>query len=98
MLRVLFLRLDAVPTDSGPTRRRAWRLMLCLVGDASKRTNLHAWWIPLAGIFSGLIVPVSLLTAGWVIAIGWMGAGVHAEMRDAAIARTAATPGLTILP
>src|SRR5712675_2606635 len=41
---------------------------------SSKRTNLLAWWIPLAAILAGLFVSVSLRTAGWVIALGWMGA------------------------
>jgi hypothetical protein len=36
----------------------------------SKRTNLLAWWIPLAAIFAGLFVPVSLRTAAWVRAVG----------------------------
>ena len=47
----------------------------------SKRTNLHAWWIPLAGIFFGLFVPVSLRTAAWVIALGWMGAACMLNAR-----------------
>jgi hypothetical protein len=41
---------------------------------SSKHTNLLAWWIPLATILAGLLVPVSLRTAGWVVALGWMGA------------------------
>src|SRR6266446_5871766 len=41
---------------------------------SSKRTNLLAWWIPLAAILAGLFVSVSLRTAGWVIALCWMGA------------------------
>jgi len=41
---------------------------------SSKRTNLLAWWIPLAAMLAGLLVPVSLRTAGWVIALSWMGA------------------------
>jgi len=30
----------------------------------SKRTNLLAWWIPLATILAGFLAPVSLRTAG----------------------------------
>ena len=40
---------------------------------ANKRTSLLAWWFPLVAIIGGLFVPVSLRTAGWVIALGWMG-------------------------
>jgi hypothetical protein len=39
----------------------------------SKRTNLVAWWIPLAVMLAGLFMPASLRTADWVIALGWMG-------------------------
>ncbi len=39
----------------------------------SKRTNLLAWWIPLAAILAGLFMPAALRTADWVIALGWMG-------------------------
>jgi hypothetical protein len=38
-----------------------------------KRTSVLAWWFPLVAIIRGLFVPVSLRTAGWVIALGWMG-------------------------
>ena len=40
----------------------------------NNRTNLLAWWIPLAAIIAGLFVPVALRTAIWVVALGWMGA------------------------
>jgi hypothetical protein len=40
---------------------------------SSKRTNLLAWWIPLAAIPAGLFVPASLRAADWIIALGWMG-------------------------
>jgi len=60
----------------------------------SKRTRVFAWGVPLVAIIGGLFVPVSLRTAGWVIALGWMGAACM--LRDAVIARTAAIPGLTI--
>ena len=39
----------------------------------SKRTSVLAWWFPLVAIIGGLFVPLSLRTAGWVIALGWMG-------------------------
>src|SRR5260370_38187743 len=48
---------------------------------SSKRTKLLAWWIPLAAILAGLFVPVSLRTAGWVIALGWMGAACMTNAR-----------------
>ena len=47
----------------------------------NKRTNLLAWWIPLAAILAGLFIPVSLRTAGWVIALGWMGAACMLNAR-----------------
>src|SRR6266404_5208543 len=40
---------------------------------SSKRTNLLAWWIPLAAILGGFFLPVSQRAAGWVIALCWMG-------------------------
>jgi hypothetical protein len=46
---------------------------------SNRRSTVLAWLIPLAAIIAGLFVPVSLRMAGWVIALGWMGAGVHAE-------------------
>jgi hypothetical protein len=48
---------------------------------SSKRTNLLAWWIPLAAILAGFFVPVSLRTTGWVIALGWMGAACMLNAR-----------------
>jgi hypothetical protein len=41
---------------------------------SSKRSNLLAWWIPNSAILASLFAPVSLRTAVWVIALGWMGA------------------------
>ena len=40
----------------------------------NKRTSVLAWWFPFVAIIGGLFVPVSLRTAGWVIALAWMGA------------------------
>ena len=48
---------------------------------SSKRTNLLAWWIPLAVILAGLFVPVAPRTAGWAIALGWMGAACMLNAR-----------------
>ena len=48
---------------------------------SSKHINLLAWWIPLAAILAGLFVPVSLRTAGWVVALGWMGAACMLNAR-----------------
>ena len=39
----------------------------------SKRASVLAWWFPFVAIIGGLFVQVSLRTAGWVIALGWMG-------------------------
>ena len=39
----------------------------------SKRVSALAWWFPLVAIIGGLFVSLSLRTAGWVIALGWMG-------------------------
>ena len=48
---------------------------------SSIRTNLLAWWIPLAAILAGLVFPVSMRTALWVIALGWMGAACTLNAR-----------------
>lgn len=47
----------------------------------SKRASMLAWWFPLVAIIGGLFVPVSLRTAGWVIALGWMGAACMLNAR-----------------
>ena len=47
----------------------------------SKRTRVLAWGVPLVAIIGGLFVPVSLRTAGWVIALGWMGAACMLNAR-----------------
>jgi hypothetical protein len=36
-------------------------------------TNLLAWWLPHAAILAGLLVPVSVRTVTWIIALIWMG-------------------------
>jgi hypothetical protein len=48
---------------------------------ASNRTNFLAWWIPLAMMLAVLFAPVPLRTAGWVIALGWMGAACMLNAR-----------------
>src|SRR6516165_12825483 len=47
----------------------------------SKRTSVLAWGFPLVAIIGGLFAPVSLRTAGWVIALGWMGAACMLNAR-----------------
>src|SRR6266568_5099978 len=47
----------------------------------SKRTNLLAWWFPLAIMLAGLFAPESLRTASWVVALGWMGAACMLNAR-----------------
>src|SRR6266481_625546 len=37
------------------------------------RTSLLAWWIPEAAILAGLLVPVTVRAAIWIIALSWMG-------------------------
>jgi hypothetical protein len=37
------------------------------------RTNLLAWWIPQAAILAGLLVPVPVRAAIWIVALTWMG-------------------------
>src|SRR3984893_12560981 len=39
----------------------------------SPRTNLLAWWIPQAGILTGLVLPVPVRAAIWITALIWMG-------------------------
>src|SRR5215813_287228 len=47
----------------------------------SKRTRVLAWRVPLVAIIGGLFVPASLRTAGWMIALGWMGAACMLNAR-----------------
>jgi hypothetical protein len=39
----------------------------------SPHTNLLAWWIPWIAIIAGLLVPVPVRTAIWIVALSWMG-------------------------
>ena len=41
---------------------------------SSKRASLLAWWIPRSAMLVSLFARVSLRSAVWVIALGWMGA------------------------
>lgn len=47
----------------------------------SKAASVLAWWVPLAAIIGSLFAPVSLRTAGWVLALGWMGAACMLNAR-----------------
>jgi|SRR6266852_3518234 len=40
---------------------------------SSWQTNLVAWWIPQAAVLAGLLVPVPIRAALWIIALLWMG-------------------------
>lgn len=40
---------------------------------SSWRTSLLAWWMPQAAILAGLLVPVPVRAALWVVALVWMG-------------------------
>src|SRR6266478_2237478 len=39
----------------------------------ARRTSWLAWWIPKLAMIASLLLPVPARTAGWVIALGWMG-------------------------
>ncbi len=39
----------------------------------SPHLSLLAWWIPQAAIFAGLVAPINVRTAIWIIALSWMG-------------------------
>jgi hypothetical protein len=39
----------------------------------SVHTSLLAWWLPKATILAGLVVPVSVRSTIWIIALIWMG-------------------------
>lgn len=39
----------------------------------SPQTNLLAWWIPWIAIIAGLLAPVPVRTAIWIVALSWMG-------------------------
>ncbi len=87
MLRVLLLWLGAVSAGSGGAFGGGWRgFLLCgvtlMANDTIQpsndwlggtRTNVLAWWVPQAAIVVGLLVPVPVRTAIWIIALIWMG-------------------------
>src|SRR3984893_7311226 len=55
----------------------------------SPRTNLLAWWIPQAGILTGLVLPVPVRAAIWITALIWMGtACIHAFNSRSSVQRT----------
>ena len=39
----------------------------------SAHTHALAWWLPQAAIVAGLVAPVPIRTAIWIIALLWMG-------------------------
>jgi hypothetical protein len=39
----------------------------------SPYTNLLAWWIPWIAVIAGLLAPVPVRTAIWIVALSWMG-------------------------
>ena len=87
LLRVLFLRLGAMPADPDGAFRRWCRgvLLYEVIGMASDtlqrsndwvrcpRVRLLAWWIPQGAILVGLFVPVSVRATLWVVALLLMG-------------------------
>jgi hypothetical protein len=95
LLRVLFVRLRAMPTHPGGAfgRRQTCCLLLWLnaVTDASPRssrdwlgswrTNALAWWLPHAALVAGLLAPVPIRIAVWMIAFLWMALACIANSR-----------------
>jgi hypothetical protein len=86
LLRVLLLRLRAVPANSGRALGRERGLLLreeitiSTDTDASKRdwvrnprTSLVGWWAPHAAIVAALFAPVPVRATVWTIALVWMG-------------------------
>jgi len=47
----------------------------------SPRTNLLAWWIPQGAILVGLLVPIPVRTVIWMVALIWMGTGLHSQRK-----------------
>jgi hypothetical protein len=39
----------------------------------SPHTSLLAWWIPWIAVIAGLLAPVLVRTAIWIVALSWMG-------------------------
>jgi hypothetical protein len=87
LLRVLLLRVGALPPNSGGAFGR-YRGTLMLHGKSdmtkvtirrerdwlsSPLTSSFAWWVPEAAIIAGLLIQVPARTAIWVSALAWMG-------------------------
>jgi len=75
-----------MPANSGsPLRRTGCRFLLLVTAMTnaptlssrdwlrSLHTSVLAWWLPLAVILAGLLVPVTIRTVIWIIALIWMG-------------------------
>jgi len=86
LLRVLLLRVGAVPAGSGRALGRERRgLVLRGIGSGtdtdastrdwlrSPRASLLAWWVPHAAIVASLLAPVPVRAAIWIVALIWMG-------------------------
>ena len=87
LLRVLFLRLRAVPAHpGGALESRRCGILLRGTSDVTgedaatardwlrkPHTSLMAWWIPQSAIVASLFAPVSARAAVWIIALIWMG-------------------------
>ena len=87
LLRVLLVRLDAMPARPGRARGRCQRRLLrvrVLTWPArsaqtsrdwlgNRQASLLAWWIPQAAILAGLLVPPPLRAVVWIVALAWMG-------------------------
>ncbi len=87
LLRVLFLRLAAVPAGSGRALGREWcgvllRGVITVSTDTdastrdwlrSPRTSLLAWWVPYGAIIATLFAPVPVRATIWTVALVWMG-------------------------
>jgi hypothetical protein len=82
LLRVLFVRLSAVPADPsrafGAGGRAALLRRIAAMASSrdwlrSPRSSALAWWAPQGAIIVGLFLPVPLRTAIWLIALIWMG-------------------------
>jgi hypothetical protein len=62
-------------------------------------TSLLAWWMPKAAILAGLLVPVSVRTLIWIVALIWMGAACILNARRCNRTHCRYTgPSLTISP
>jgi hypothetical protein len=95
LLRVLFVWLRALPTHPGGAFGRGQTCCLLLslnaMTDASLassrdwlgswRSNALAWWLPHAALVAGLLAPVPVRIAVWIVAFLWMGLACIANSR-----------------